>query len=111
MIDMKDYSMFRYFKGENDNPFDQESQNNEHMFWFYESHFENLFNRENNDHWRNGFADSVNRKFRSVIAEVESKGSHSKLKTLIFDTWLNDYLFIDKLTSWHKDQYNLLWRK
>jgi hypothetical protein len=35
-----DYSMYKYYKGEKENPFDNVTQNKKHMFWFYESCFE-----------------------------------------------------------------------
>lgn len=35
--------MYKYFKGEQQNPFDHEKQNARHMFWFYESIFERDF--------------------------------------------------------------------
>lgn len=42
-----DYSAFLYFKGENENPFDWETQNTAHNFWDYESMFEEKFNNGN----------------------------------------------------------------
>ncbi|MBV5348836.1 hypothetical protein JZU61_04170 [bacterium] len=39
-----DYSMFNFYKGEKENPFDQEQQNAAANWWFYESVFEDLFN-------------------------------------------------------------------
>jgi hypothetical protein len=43
---MKDYSMYRYFKGEKENPLDSQKQNTQHMFWEYESMFEYKFNKD-----------------------------------------------------------------
>jgi hypothetical protein len=40
---MKDYSMYKYFKGEKENPFDAETQNSANRFWEYESMFEYKF--------------------------------------------------------------------
>jgi hypothetical protein len=83
---MADYSMYRFFRGEDESPFDKVNQNTQHMFWFYESCFERQF------------ADN---------------GGFEKNKAAIFDHWLNDYLFVEKLydeysggkTSWYKEQY------
>ncbi|GAB6013194.1 hypothetical protein [Viscerimonas tarda] len=89
---MKDYSMYRYFKGEKENPFEKLlnkaeidksnlpppecmkyeynlSENearrlqNSKMFWFYESAFETLFNRETNAYWHNHFNFYVQEKY------------------------------------------------
>ncbi len=83
---MVDYSMYRFFRGEEESPFDNETQNAQRMFWFYESCFERQF--------------------------IKSGGS-DKDKAAIFDRWLNDNLFVEKLydeygggkTSWYKDLY------
>lgn len=40
---MSNLSIYKYFKGENTNPFDKTRQNTQHMFWFYESCFERDF--------------------------------------------------------------------
>ncbi len=42
---MKDYKIYRYYKGEPENPFDKEKQNTAHNFWGYESLFEEKFNK------------------------------------------------------------------
>lgn len=38
------YSMYKYFKGEQQNPFDHEKQNPQEQFWGYEQLFEEKFN-------------------------------------------------------------------
>lgn len=40
----KDLSMFKFFKGEAENPYDNEKQNTQHQFWGYEQLFEEKFN-------------------------------------------------------------------
>jgi hypothetical protein len=40
-----DCSMFGYYKGEAENPFIWEEQNEAHMFWFYESVFQDEFDK------------------------------------------------------------------
>lgn len=42
---MENYSMFRYFKGQEENPYDQVYQNAQYMFWGYESMFDFNFNK------------------------------------------------------------------
>ncbi|MDR2962456.1 MAG: hypothetical protein LBU90_02265 [Bacteroidales bacterium] len=42
---MKDYSMYRYYKGEEENPFENKGQGinpnqNKYMFWYYEQGFD-----------------------------------------------------------------------
>ena len=40
----KDYSMYRFYKGEKENPFDQVKQNAQYQFWGYEELFAMRFN-------------------------------------------------------------------
>jgi len=37
------YSMYRYFKGEKENPFDPEKENTANQFWQYEAKFEHEY--------------------------------------------------------------------
>lgn len=37
--------MFKYFKGEKENPFDNEKQNTQYQFWGYEQLFDEMFNK------------------------------------------------------------------
>lgn len=45
----KDFSMFRYFKGEEKNPYSEDSQNAQYYFWGFEKGFEDKFNSGNFD--------------------------------------------------------------
>ena len=109
---MKDYSMYRYYKGETENPFDNEKQNTQFMFWFYESVFETLFNRESNGYWRNHSNECARQKFCNALAEKGNDRPTESEKAAVFDVWLNDCFFVDKLypewgakENWHKEQY------
>lgn len=44
---MEKYNTYRYFKGQETNPFDSEKENTQHQFWGYEQLFEMKF-KENN---------------------------------------------------------------
>jgi hypothetical protein len=44
---MKDYNMYKYYAGEENNPFDNEQQNTAFQFWCYEQIFEHKFNTGN----------------------------------------------------------------
>jgi hypothetical protein len=47
---MKDYSMYKYYKGEAENPFDRANMGVSYMFWCYEAQFEHRYNEgEGND--------------------------------------------------------------
>ncbi|MDL2297313.1 hypothetical protein LJC68_09750 [Bacteroidales bacterium OttesenSCG-928-B11] len=123
---MIDYSMYRYFKGEKENPFEKllnkaeidksnlpppecmkyeyslsenEVQNlqNSKMFWFYESVFETIFNKETNAYWRNHFNKYAKQKFCRILKGKDDEKPTGSDKATVFDIWLNDYLFVDKL--------------
>ena len=111
---MKDYSMYRYYKGEKENPFEKllnqaeidkshlpppecmkyeyklpnnevDRLRNSKMFWFYESHFEHIFNNESNDYWRNHFNEYARQKFcRVLTGKTDDKPTESK-KTAVFE--------------------------
>lgn len=42
----ENYMMFRFYRGEKENPFDNVLQNAEYQFWGYEEIFENLFSKD-----------------------------------------------------------------
>ncbi|MDR2058056.1 MAG: hypothetical protein LBP83_07230 [Dysgonamonadaceae bacterium] len=43
---MSDYSMYRYYRGEKENPFEWEKENTANQFWGYEALFEHKFNTD-----------------------------------------------------------------
>jgi hypothetical protein len=59
---MENYSMFRYFKGEEENPYDQVQQNAQYMFWGYETTFEHHFTGSDfsMDSWANPYDENIN---------------------------------------------------
>lgn len=126
MMTMKNYSMYRYYKGEKENPFEKllnraeidkphlpppecmkyeynlpsneaNKLQNSKMFWFYESVFETLYSRESNDYWRNHFNEYARQKFCRVLTGKDNDKPTQSEKAAVFEIWLNDYLFVDKL--------------
>jgi hypothetical protein len=96
---MKNYNMYRYFKGEDENPFDKEKQNNQFMFWFYENHFDLLFDKYESSDWYDFFGAGTERgnSFMNLLSKDDYMRPTEKKKADIFDIWLNKYLFVDKL--------------
>ncbi|MDR1595294.1 MAG: hypothetical protein LBS43_12560 [Prevotellaceae bacterium] len=133
-----DYSMYRFFKGEKENPFEKllnraeidkshlpppECMKYEYnlpinevnklqsskMFWFYESCFERLFEQYESSDWYAFFGKNGD-KFMKLLSEKDYVRPSDKKG--VFDMWLNDYLFIDKLypeyggdENWYKKEY------
>ena len=102
---MKDYSMYRYFKGEEENPFEAKvGLQNSMMFWFYESCFEKEFEHKESSDWYaffGGTHDSkTSNKFMKLLSEEDYERPSEKKKAAIFELWLYDYLFPDKLCDW-----------
>jgi hypothetical protein len=92
-----DFSMFRYFKGEKQNPFDHENQNAAHMFWFYESVFEEQFNSNESSEWYSFFnSHDLGGNFMKLITEEDYERPTEIKKKPVFDLWI-DYLFNFKL--------------
>ncbi len=138
---MKNYNMYRYYKGEKENPFTEllnkveiDKSNlpppecmkyeynlpedevaklqNARMFWFYESVFETLYNQKSNAYWRNHFNQQVKEKTRNILKGKDDDRPSERDKAAVFETWLNDYLFVDKLypeygekKNWYKETY------
>jgi len=120
---MKDYSMYRYYKGEKENPFEairKKSPNlslsNALMWWFYESCFEIEFLQKESSDWFSFFGGNHNseasKKFMKLLSEEDYERPTEKKKAGVFDLWLNEYLFVDKLgpeygENWYiKDYYS-----
>ena len=150
---MKDYSMYRYYKGEKENPFEAKIEElesklpgscnnymadpvvkeNEHekctscrlfpcntgklsnakMFWFYESCFEIEFSQKESSDWFSFFGGSdtkTGHKFMKLLSEEDYERPTEKKKAGVFDLWLNEYLFVDKLgpeygENWYIKEY------
>ena len=104
---MKDYDIYRCFKGEPENPFDSETQSIQHIFWFYESCFEREFIDKESSDWFaffGGFNSKISEKFMGLLSEEDYERPTKKKKAAIFDIWLNDYLFVDKLYGEYGDE-------
>lgn len=91
---MKDFSMFKYFKGEEENPFDSQNQNTQYMFWGYEKHFNDKFEKYDRTDWFDFFS---NFGLENHFLEITKNGYGSLYKKTVFDLWLNGYLFVHKL--------------
>lgn len=89
----KDYTMYSYYKGEKQNPFNPVTENSKFMFWGYELHFEELYNsgrspNRNWDHISNGQEEEL----KKVLANKPVN------KEELFKLWLY-YLLSDYLPS------------
>ena len=64
------FDMYKYFKGENENPFDSEKQNSQFMFWGYESAFEESFEKGdfNPDSWIPPYASDI-KEWKAVLLQ------------------------------------------
>ena len=90
---MKDFSMYRFFKGEEENPFDKEKQSIEFMYWFYERQFEEYETAD----WCSFFHGESRKKFMKFLIEEDYIKPSNATKKHILDLWLNDYFFVEKL--------------
>jgi hypothetical protein len=93
----KDYSMFRFYKGEQENPFDQVKENAAHMFWFYESIFNSDFLKNESSDWYSFFSmHDTGDKFMAQLEDEDYIRPSENKKKQIFELWL-EYLFTFKL--------------
>lgn len=93
----KDFSMFRFYKGEKENPYSNETQNTEHMFWFYESIFARDFAEKDSSEWYKFFGDiGMGDKFMAILTEADYNKPLEDKKKQVFELWL-EYLFTYKL--------------
>jgi hypothetical protein len=108
---MKDYSMYRFFKGEKENPFDKDKQNSQHMFWFYESIFDRDFTDNDSSDWHDFFGGSLAKDFINLLSTEDYERPTEKKKAAIFKLWLEGYLFAEKLygeyggENWYREAY------
>jgi len=80
------YELYRYYKGEKDNPFNDKDQNSG-MFWFYESVFERKYTDG-----------TLNEKMLKI-------GKDDTTKELKFKKWL-DWMLSDQIPSKWGIDYN-----
>jgi len=105
------YSMFRFYKGEKENLFDQVKENTAHMFWFYESVFDRDFTKNESSDWYAFFGDHrLGKLLMGILSEEDHDRPTEKKKKQVFELWLQ-YLFTEKLYSeyssenWYKTAY------
>ncbi len=104
-------NMYKYFKGEKENPFDKETQNTAYNFWWYESIFEGLFAEKESSDWFAFFSDyGIGKEFMQILSEHDYQRPGLDKKKQVFELWL-EYLFEYKLyaeyggPNWYKEQY------
>lgn len=94
---MKDFSMYRYYKGEDKNPFNKESQSIQHMFWVYECAFDSDFSQKESSDWHRFFDDhDLGSDFMNLLSDADYERPQANKKKQVFELWLN-YLFTFKL--------------
>lgn len=89
--------MFKYYKGEQENPFDWEMQNAAMMFWSYERMFEDTFNKGDFSYslWKSDFS-------KSDISEVKKLLANKPVdKEELFKLWLF-HLLMEYLPDKHE---------
>ena len=84
---MEKYSMFRYFKGEEENPYNQVLQNAQFMFWGYETTFDFQFNKQDFD--TNLWVDEYSPDFKKWNNILSQKPVN---KEDLFKLWLYELL-------------------
>jgi hypothetical protein len=91
------YSIYKLYRGEKENPFDQVKRNTEHMFWFFESTFAMEFAKNDSSDWFNFFDEhDLGDRFMKILEEKDHDRPGEDKKKQIFELWL-DYLFTFKL--------------
>jgi len=98
--------MYRYYKGEENNPFNRDKQTTQHGFWDYEKIFEEKFNEGNFniDAWH--FNISAEKEWKDVLSKKPID------KDELFKLWLFELLMVhlpDKYESEDKRFLNLYW--
>lgn len=89
--------MFKFFKGEKQNPFNKNKQPKEHMYWFYESIFERDFSTRDSVEWHSFFDDyGMGKAFMNILSDEDYSKPKDNKKKQIFALWL-EYLFSYKL--------------
>lgn len=92
------YSMFKCYKGEKENPFDEDKQNAQYQFWFYESVFNDLFEKYESSDWFSFFDmhENMGSDFMKLLSDPDYVRPTEEKKKPIFELWLT-YLFKYKL--------------
>jgi hypothetical protein len=98
--------MYRFFKGESENPFDGDKQDKARFFWFYESTFETRFTQNDNSYWRDFFSTyGLQERFMKLLTANDYIRPSNKKG--VFDLW-KEYLFREKLAGMEKEYNNII---
>lgn len=105
---MKKTDLYRYFKGEKQNPFDREKQNASFMFWGYEQWFEEMFNQGDFslNTWLPASSDEQQRKEWSEALSRKPIDKEELFKLWLFELLMNR--LPDKYES-ESDHFNKLY--
>jgi len=100
---MEDYNVYRFFKGEKENPFNKEYQEKAHFFWFYESIFESNFIENESSDWHDFFSMyGLEKQYLQLLKKSDYKKPSDK--KVVFELW-KEYLFKEKLVGMD-EEYN-----
>jgi hypothetical protein len=103
---MNNYSRCRYFKGEKENPFDKEKQNEEHMLWFYESKW-HAMNESDDDMLDLHLSEYTS--MPGLVSFEHLDGTPITLKALLFNRFCKGYyariFALDDFKKWYIEVY------
>jgi hypothetical protein len=90
---MENYSMYRFYKGEENNPFDNKNDSLRARFWNAEKTFETSFFKWEAHKLNSFFKDhDMGKDFIELISEDDREFITDKTKKPLFELWLK-YLF------------------
>jgi hypothetical protein len=90
---MANYTMYRFYKGEKNNPFDNETDSVSAKFWYYEYVFDTSFFKDETSDLYSFFKDhGMSDKFMALLSENDHDHLSEKSKKPVFKLWL-EYLF------------------
>lgn len=96
---MENYTMYRFFKGEKKNPFDEENSGASAILWNAESVFDSSYFKKECSDLYSFFKDhEMGDEFMSLLSEDEHEYLSEKSKKPVFELWL-EYLFKFKYYS------------
>lgn len=90
---MENYKIYRFFKGEKKNPFNQENNGASAILWIAEETFENIFFKKETYELNSFFKDhDMQDYFMKLLTEDDHDKLSEKIKKPVFELWL-EYLF------------------
>lgn len=92
-----DYSMFRYYKGETKNPF-EEGKGDAYLWWDYEKKFEDDYIKNDASDWNAFFDYEYNPKYWNIL-NGETSDEKPNNKRALFSLWL-DMLIVEHLCEY-----------